>query len=419
LKQIELLSPAGNLEKLKIALAYGADAVYGGVSHFSLRHKSGKEFDEESFKEGIDYAHGLGKQVYVTVNGFPFTSQLKLLRNHIAAMRDLNPDAMIVSTPGVIKLVKEIAPDMPVHLSTQANVLNYLDAEVYADMGVTRIIAAREMSLKDLEEIKKHLPSMELEMFVHGAMCFAFSGRCLLTSLQTGRVANRGSCANDCRFPYTVYVENPDTKVLMRIEETEEGSYIFNAKDLNLSGYVKEIVDCGFIDSLKIEGRTKSAYYAGITARAYRMAIDDALAGTFDAAKYAAELDTTKNRGFSDGYVVNRPHEKEGDQNLEYSISDGTYDVLALVDESGEYFFTKGKIESGTVAEIVLPRHASTTAIDNEIGSVYEEGGRWYIRFNKIITQSEKELASVHSGNTNPIRLPVQLPPHSFLRSIQ
>ena len=416
MKKIELLSPAGNLEKLKIAFNYGADAVYGGVSHFSLRLKSGKEFDEASFQEGINYAHRLGKKVYVTINGFPFTSQLKLLRNHIAKMRDMGPDAIIVSTPGVIKLVREIAPGMPIHLSTQANVLNYLDAEVFYDMGVTRIIAAREMSLKDLEEIKKHIPDMELEMFVHGAMCFAFSGRCLITSLQTGRVANRGSCANDCRFPYTVYVENPETKVLMRIEETEEGSYIFNAKDLNLSSYVKDIVDSGIIDSIKIEGRTKSPYYAGVTARAYRMALDDAYAGHFDPAKYQAELETTKNRGFSEGYIFNRPHEKD-DQNLETSISEGTYDVLALVDESGEYFMTKGKIEPGTVAELVLPIGFDAELADNEIGRVYEEGGRFYIQFKKVLTQDGTEMASIHSGNTNPVRLPVKLPPYTFLRS--
>lgn len=416
MKKIELLSPAGNLEKLKIACNYGADAVYGGISHFSLRLKSGKEFDEASFQEGIDYAHSIGKKVYVTINGFPFTSQLKLLRNHIAKMRDMGPDAIIVSTPGVIKLVKEIAPDMPIHLSTQANVLNYLDAEVFYDMGVKRIIAAREMSLKDLEEIKKHIPEMELEMFVHGAMCFAFSGRCLITSLQTGRVANRGSCANDCRFPYTVYVENPETKVLMRVEETQEGSYIFNAKDLNLSSYVKDIVECGVIDSIKIEGRTKSPYYAGVTARAYRMALDDAYAGRFDPKKYRDELETTKNRGFSEGYIFNRPHEKD-DQNLETSISEGTYDVLALVNESGEYFMTKGKIEPGTVAELVLPIGFDVSPVDNEIGRVYEEAGRFYIRFKKIITEEGREMAGIHSGNTNPVRLPVKLPPYTFLRS--
>ena len=158
MKKIELLSPAGNLEKLKIAFAYGADAVYGGVSHFSLRIRSGKEFTLESFKEGIDYAHSLGKKVYVTVNGFPFNSQVELLINHIKQIASLQPDALIVATPGVVALCNELAPGVPIHLSTQANVMNYLDAKVYYDMGVRRIIAAREISLKDVQDNSSHLP---------------------------------------------------------------------------------------------------------------------------------------------------------------------------------------------------------------------------------------------------------------------
>ncbi len=239
---IELLSPAGDPEKLRIALQYGADAVYGGVSHFSLRLRSGKEFDYDTFGEGIAYAHSLGKKVYTTVNGFPFNAQIGLVQAHIEKIAALQPDAMIVSTPGMIRLCQQIAPQIPLHLSTQANVLNWVDAAFYYDLGIKRIIAAREVSLKDLEEIKKHLPELELEVFVHGSMCFAFSGRCLISSLQMGRVPNRGSCANDCRMPYEVYVKNPEHNVLMRVDETEEGTYIFNAKDLCLIEYVNDIV---------------------------------------------------------------------------------------------------------------------------------------------------------------------------------
>jgi U32 family peptidase len=417
LKKIELLSPAGNLEKLKIALNYGADAVYGGVSHFSLRQRSGKEFHEDSFREGIEYAHARGKEVFTTINGFPFTSQLKLLENHIAKMRDLGPDAFIVSTPGVIKLVKKIAPDMPIHLSTQANVMNYLDAEVYADMGVTRIIAAREMSLRDLEEIKNHIPSMELEMFVHGSMCFAFSGRCLITSLQTGRVANRGSCANDCRFPYKVFIENPDTGVLMRIEESEEGSYIFNAKDLNLISYVDEIAKSGIIDSIKIEGRTKSSYYAGVTALAYRAALEGSYAGNFEVDKYESELDTTKNRGFSDGYIFNRPREKDDTQNHETAMSDGSYQVDAFVVESGEHFLAKGQMHVGVAKEMLLPVGFLPDLVENEIGKVELIEGQYFVTFRKFETEAGKLWESVHSGNINLIKLPVKLPPFTFIRS--
>jgi len=167
---VELLSPAGNLEKLKIAFAYGADAVYGGVSHFSLRIRSGKEFTYETFQEGIDYAHKLGKKVYVTINGFPFNSQLELYRKHMEKMASMGPDAFIIATPGLVKMAKEVAPEIPIHLSTQANVMNLLDAEFYYNLGVRRIIAAREISLKDIEAIKAALPDLELEVFVHGSM---------------------------------------------------------------------------------------------------------------------------------------------------------------------------------------------------------------------------------------------------------
>ena len=286
----EILSPAGNLKKLKIAIEYGADAVYGGVSHFSLRNRSGKEFDLETFKQGVEYVHQKGKKIYVTINGFPFNSQLNLLEKHIQKMADLQPDAFIVSTPGVIKLVKQVAKHIPIHLSTQANVLNVLDAEFFYEIGVKRIIAAREISLKDAIEIKRAIPDLELEIFVHGSMCFAFSGRCLISALQNGRVPNRGSCANDCRFDYEYYVRNPDNGVMMRLVEEEGlGTHIFNAKDLKLIQHIPMILESGVIDSLKIEGRTKSSYYAGITTHAYRMAVDDFYAGDFQEDKYDRE----------------------------------------------------------------------------------------------------------------------------------
>ncbi len=300
MSKVELLSPAGNFEKLKIALAYGADAVYAGVSHFSLRLRSGKEFTYESFEEAIDYTHALGKKLYVTVNGFPFNAQIDLLKKHIEKVALMKPDAFIVAAPGVVRLVRSIAPDIPIHLSTQANVLSYLDAEVYWDMGVKRIIAAREVSLKDLQKIKEHLPKLELEVFVHGSMCFAYSGRCLISSLQSGRVSNRGSCANDCRFPYTMYAKNEESGTLFKVQESEEGTHIMNAKDLNLSAHVDTILDSGVIDSLKIEGRTKSTYYVGITTKIYAKAIDDYYGQKFNATEYEAELNSTKNRGFND-----------------------------------------------------------------------------------------------------------------------
>ncbi len=416
MKKAELLSPAGNFEKLKIALAYGADAVYGGVSHFSLRIRSGKEFTYDSFHEAIDYTHAQGKKIYVTVNGFPFNNQLKMLGDHIRKVTAMQPDALIVSTPGVIKMAKDIAPEIPLHLSTQANVLNYLDAEVFYEMGVERIIAAREVSLKDLVEIKKHLPGLEIEIFVHGSMCFAYSGRCLISSLQSGRVPNRGSCANDCRFDYTLYAENPDNGVLMKIEQDEAGTHIMNAKDMNMAAHVDEILESGVIDSLKIEGRTKSPYYAAITARTYRMAIDDFYARKFDAQKYQEELLTTKHRGFSDAYLFQRPHDRDDTQNLETAMSEGTYEVSGLVQEDGMHFMCKYKTYPQTPIELVLPAGAEITPVENETGRIYREEGKWWILFHKIVTDTDKALESVHSGYTLPIRLPGYLPPYTIMR---
>ncbi len=415
-KNVELLSPAGNFEKLKIALEYGADAVYAGVSHFSLRTRSSKEFNYESFEKAVEYTHKMGKKIYVTVNGFPFNSQIELLKKHIQKMADMKPDAFIVSTPGVVRLAKEIAADIPLHLSTQANVMNYLDAIFYKEAGVKRIIVAREVSLKDLKEIKREVPDMEFEIFVHGSMCFAYSGRCLISSLQSGRVPNRGSCANDCRFPYTLYAENKENGTLLKLEEDENGTHIMNAKDLNLSNHVDEILKSGVIDSLKIEGRTKSPYYVAIATKAYRMAIDDYFNGKFDAKKYEKELETTKHRGFNDGYLVKRPYQKQSEQNLEESISQGTHQVYAMINEEGKTFLAKDKVEPNVIYEIVTPINSKIKACQNEIGQVFNEGGNWYLKLYKIETTNGKIYDAIHSGNTNPVILPCKLPKFSFLR---
>ena len=413
----ELLSPAGNFEKLKIALNYGADAVYGGVSHFSLRIRSGKEFTYETFKEAIDYTHSLNKKIYVTINGFPFNSQIKLLESHIERVADMKPNALIVSTAGAIKLAQKYAPNIDIHLSTQANVMNYLDAEFYHDIGVKRIIVAREISLRDVEEIKKKIPSLELEIFVHGSMCFAYSGRCLVSAVQMGRVPNRGSCANDCRFEYTLYAGNEEHGTLFRLEEQPEiGTYIFNAKDMNLSSHVSDILKSGAVDSLKIEGRTKSSYYAAITAKSYREAIDDFYDGNFDAEKYQKELRTTKNRGFTDAYLIHRPFEKNDTQNHQTAMSSGGYEVCGLVEEGGEYFMCKYKIFPNENIEIVMPKNIKLSEIDNEIAKIIKIDDKFFINFKKILTKLGRELESVHSGNLNPIKLPTKFPPFTIFR---
>jgi len=415
--KIELLAPAGNLEKLKMAFAYGADAVYGGTSTFSLRIRSGKEFDMDSFKEGIDYAHNLNKKVYVTINGFPFNSQLKSYQNHIAKMRDLKPDALIVASPGVVKMARDIAPDIPIHLSTQANVMNEMDARVYYDMGVERIITAREISLKDCEAIKRAIPQLELEVFVHGSMCFAYSGRCLVSALQMGRVPNRGSCANDCRFPYDVYAHNPETNTTFKLEEESEvGTYIMNAKDMNLASHVDEIIKSGVIDSLKIEGRTKSQYYLSTVTKTYRKAINDSYAGIFDEAKYQKELATTQNRGFSDAYLVSKPYEKNSTQSLGFTIQDGTHQVAGIVSEDGLSWRCKDKTCLNDIVEIVLPVGAKIEKIDNEYGKIELIDDKYYLTLKKIISKSDKIFECIHSGDLNDIILPIKLPSYTVLR---
>lgn len=417
MQKVELLSPAGTLEKLKIALDFGADAVYGGVSHFSLRIRSGKEFSMEEFQEGIEYAHARGKKVYATINGFPFNSQLNLLKKHILAMAELKPDAFIVATPGVLKLAHDLAPQIPLHLSTQANVMNVLDAQVYYDMGATRIITAREISLKDLKEIKKELPDLELEVFVHGSMCFAYSGRCLISTLQSGRVPNRGSCANDCRFPYEMYAANPDTGTLFRLEEDEGvGTYIMNSKDLNLASHLKEILDSGAVDSIKIEGRTKTAYYAATTAKAYRMAIDDYYANNVDVSRYQYELQSLQNRGYTDAYLISRPFEKHDTQSLDFTMQLGTHQVSGQVNEEGTHFLCKYKTLPHDELEIVAPLHSKIELVDNEIGFTYERDGRIYLKLKQLLAENNKVWDEVHSGNVNPITLPTKLPPYTFLR---
>jgi len=415
-KKPELLSPAGNFEKLKIALAFGADAVYGGVSHFSLRLRSGKEFTYESFEEAIEYTHSLKKKIYVTVNGFPFNAQIELLKKHIQRVAAMKPDAFIIAAPGVIKLAKQIAPQIPIHLSTQANVLNYLDASVFYEMGVKRIVAAREISLKDLKIIKEKLPELEIEAFVHGSMCFAYSGRCLISSIQSGRVSNRGSCANDCRFPYTLYAQNEESGTLFKLEQDDAGTHIMNSKDLNLSGHLDEILKSGVIDALKIEGRTKSSYYAGITAKTYRQAIDEFGTLAFNVEKYVAELDTTKNRGFTDGYLVSRPYEKNDTQNLEHSISEGTHQVHAQVSEDGRFCLSKHIIEPNVDYEVVTSNKDEVKYIKNEIGEIKKLQDGIFLTFNYLKSENGKEYEAIHSGNTNAIVLPGILPPFSFLR---
>jgi putative protease len=295
--------------------------------------------------------------------------------------------------------------------------MNVLDAQIYHDMGAERIITAREISLRDLTEIKKELPDLELEVFVHGSMCFAYSGRCLISTLQSGRVPNRGSCANDCRFPYEMYAANPETGTLFRLEEDPGiGTYIMNSKDLNLASHMKEILDSGAVDSVKIEGRTKTSYYAATTAKAYRMAIDDYYNDEFNPEAYQKEIHTMQNRGFTDAYLINRPFERHDTQSLDFTMQMGTHQVSGMVTPEGTHFLCKYKTLPGDKVEIMAPKGTVIEEVDNEIGSVTKEGETYYVTFKKLLAENGKEWESVHSGNVNPIELPIKLPQYTFLR---
>ena len=410
----EIVAPAGNFTKLKIALAYGADAVYAGVNNFSLRSRTAHEFNYESFEEAINYAHSLGKKVFVTINGFHFSSQLDGLKRHIERLKAMKPDAFIVASLGAVRLVRDLASEIPLHISTQANVLNYMDAQIYKEMGAKRIVIARELGLKDAKSIKEHC-DIELEAFVHGSMCFAYSGRCLISSVQSGRMSNRGSCANDCRFAYELYARNAENGTLFRLEENEQGTHIFNSKDLNLSAHIKKIMNENCINAFKIEGRTKSEYYVALTTRTYKMAVLDVCAGCFDGAKYEQEIHTLKNRGFTDGYLVARALDKTDTQNFTTSLEEGTHQVCAL-SEDGEFFKCKGRVSLNTPYEILAPINSHISPCDNETGLVYEDKGRYFVEFKKLVAKNNKDFREIHSGNENEIKLPEALPEFSFLR---
>jgi len=268
---MELLSPAGNLEKMKTALAFGADAVYAGTPDFSLRTRV-NDFDLAKIKQAIKYCHSLGKKIYITLNIVAYNSHFKKLEKYILNLKKIGVDALIISDPGVINFAKKIWPDCAIHLSTQANCINWASAKFWFSLGVERVVLGREASIKDIIEIHKKVPKLELECFVHGAMCMAYSGRCFLSKYFVDKSANLGDCVQPCRWEYELKAKGHDDKVLELVEE-KHGSYILNSKDLCLIKQIHELIKAGVI-SFKIEGRAKSVYYIANVIGAYRSAID-------------------------------------------------------------------------------------------------------------------------------------------------
>lgn len=338
----ELLCPAGTIKSLRYAFAYGADAVYAGLPRYSLRVRN-NDFDYENLSKGINYAHDLGRKVYVVVNIQPHNAKLRTFDSDIKEILALNPDALIMSDPGLIMMVREQHPEANIHLSVQANAVNWATVKFYEKQGISRVILSRELSLEEIEEIRQRCPDIELEVFVHGALCMAYSGRCLLSGYLNHRDPNQGTCTNACRWRYKInpaqeddvgnivalghtsqpiMVQEPDhPDELMSAFEDEHGSYIFNSKDLRAVHLVDRLVKIG-VNSLKIEGRTKSFYYVSRTAQVYRQAIDDALAGRAFNPDLSLQLDDLASRGYTEGFLVRHPHTDYQNYDRGYSTSD-------------------------------------------------------------------------------------------------
>ena len=354
----ELLSPAGTLKNMRYAFAYGADAVYAGQPRYSLRVRN-NEFSHENLQQGINEAHQLGKKFYVVVNIAPHNAKLKTFIRDLQPVIDMQPDALIMSDPGLIMLVREAFPQMPVHLSVQANAVNWATVKFWKQMGLTRVILSRELSLEEIEEIRQQVPEMEIEVFVHGALCMAYSGRCLLSGYLNKRDPNQGTCTNACRWDYKVeegkedqngnIVEKYDPIPVTAIEPTlgqgpatdkvfllsekmrpeepmsafedEHGTYIMNSKDLRAVAHVERLSQAG-VHSLKIEGRTKSFYYCARTAQVYRRAIDDAAAGKPFDPDLLNTLEGLAHRGYTEGFLRRHTHDSYQNYQQGYSASD-------------------------------------------------------------------------------------------------
>lgn len=356
----ELLAPAGSLSKMKFAFKYGADAVYLGIPDFSLRARL-NDFNLDSVKESIDYAHSIGKKVYVTFNIFAHNQHIRRfeeLKDQFVEFFNgkSKPDAVIVSDSGLMLSIKEVAPNIDLHVSTQANTLNYKAVEFWIKNGATRIIFGREASLNDIKEIRKHFPSVELECFVHGAQCMAYSGRCFLSKYFTGASANVGACVQPCRWGYSQKGEiiNEDNEREIILTEDEHGSYFFNSYDLCMIEYMDQLIEAG-VNSFKVEGRTKSIFYIGMAMKAYRSVINMLINGNVDAFKnesqyWKNELEKLVNRGYSSCFMFGES--KDNPSSVKNSHLPNSYRFVGDIVEDGTVFI-HNKIIVGDVLEII------------------------------------------------------------------
>lgn len=372
----ELLIPASSLEVLKTAVMFGADAVYIGGEAFGLRAKA-KNFSPEDMKAGIEFAHAHGIKVYVTANILAHNSDLDGAVAYFKELNELKPDALIIADPGMFMLAKEHCPGMELHISTQANNTNYQTYLFWWQQGAKRVVSARELSLAEIKEIRDHIPEeMEIESFIHGAMCISYSGRCLLSNYFTGRDANQGACTHPCRWKYAV-VEETRPGEYMPVYENERGTYIFNSKDLCMIEYIPEIVAAG-IDSLKIEGRMKTALYVAAVARTYRKAIDDFFASEETYRNnmdwYRSEISKCTYRQFTTGFYFGKPSEETQIYDSNTYINEYVYLGIAeeITAEGKVRIEQKNKFCVGDVIEIMKPDGRN---VETKVEAIFDDKG--------------------------------------------
>ena len=359
MRPVELLIPASSLEVLKIAVIYGADAVYIGGEVFGLRAKA-KNFSMEDMAEGIQFAHEHGVKVYVTANILAHNGDLEGVREYFTQLKEIKPDALIISDPGIYTIAKEICPEIERHISTQANNTNYGTYQFWYEQGAKRVVTARELSLNEIAEIRKNIPDeMEIETFVHGAMCISYSGRCLLSNYFTGRDANQGACTHPCRWKYAV-VEEKRPGEYLPVYENERGTYIFNSKDLCMIEHIPELIEAG-IDSFKIEGRMKTALYVATVARTYRKAIDDYLTSPEKYKEnmdwYLEQISNCTYRQFTTGFFFGKPSEESQIYDNNTYIKEYTYlGIVGERNEEGLYQIEqRNKFSVGEQIEVMKP----------------------------------------------------------------
>ena len=376
----ELLVPASSLEVLQVAVIFGADAVYIGGEAFGLRAKA-KNFSKEDMSEGVRFAHEHGVKVYVTANILAHNQDLEGVRKYFEELREIGPDALIISDPGVYQIAKEVCPEIERHISTQANNTNYGTYQFWYQMGAKRVVTARELSLEEIREIRSRIPEdMEIETFIHGAMCISYSGRCLLSNYLTGRDSNQGACTHPCRWKYSVMEESRPGEYFP-VYENERGTFIFNSKDLCMIEHIPDLINAG-IDSFKIEGRMKTALYVATVARTYRKAIDDYLKDPAlyeeNMSWYQEQISNCTYRQFTTGFFYGKPTQEAQIYDNNTYIKEYTYlGIVGETNEEGKYCISqRNKFSVGEQIEVMKPNgdniEATVKSIQDEEGNEME-----------------------------------------------